>query len=177
VTIYLSLVEDYDREEYLRAGGEEPSPRSKVLIRFESRPPDEAGFYMPDDGELPRIFVYRSGFAEDPLHRAIDVARAATDPLGELIALSHELGHHELVLRGHGTGIFDRDRPIESYTEEAGAWFLARELLAKRGFVDWTEFDRRAEHSLKTYEEGLGLASDVTGAIRERSKALLTAAG
>ena len=65
LAIYLELIAAYDLVEYRVAGGREPAPASRVLIRFDDDPKThEGGFYMPDDGELPRVFLHRPGFVD-----------------------------------------------------------------------------------------------------------------
>ena len=176
--IYLRLIEAHDRCEFMRTRAGEPIPASRVLIQFDDDPKvHESGFYMPDDGELPRVFIYRPGFQDPGLYRALDVARESPAPLRELLWLAHELGHHEVVLRCLGTGVRDDLRPAESYAEEVLAWGFARRILQKTGFNNWDEFHRVAERSLKTYELGFKLEPEVVADIGKRVESQLEGAG
>lgn len=178
LTIYLQLIREFDRDEYIRMNGREPVPPSRVLIRFDDDPDvHESGFYLPDDGELPRIFIHRSGFVDDGDYRALDVASSAAEPLCELLSLAHELGHHEVVLRRLGTGVRDDEKPVESYTEEVLAWIFARRILQSASFTEWDEFRRVMADSLKTYEVGFKLDPEVAAEIRELTEARVAKAG
>ena len=54
LAIYLQLIEQHDLVEYRFAGGPEPVPPSRVLVRFDDDANvHESGFYKPD-GQLPR---------------------------------------------------------------------------------------------------------------------------
>jgi hypothetical protein len=178
LAIYLQLISAHDRGEYILANGREPIPVSRILIRFDDEANlHESGFYMPDDGELPRVFIHRRGFVDEGDYRTLDVARSASDPLRELLWFAHELGHHHVVLRGLGTGVRDDERPAESYAEEVLAWTLARHVLHATAFSEWDEFERVAEDSLKSYEAGFKLNQLAALEIRRRAEAQLANAG
>jgi len=172
-TIYQQLIAAHDLDEYYRAGGTEPAPRFRVSVRFDNGDAREGGFYMPDEGELPRVFIYRAGLMDDGLSRALDLARQATDPLHELLWFAHELGHHQVVLHQIGTGIRDDHKPLESYAEEVQAWAFARQLLSPTPFSAWDELKRVSSRSLETYETGWGLDPATAANARERAEAVL----
>jgi hypothetical protein len=176
--IYLQLIADHDREEFMITHAGEAIPASRVLIFFDDDPAvHENGFYMPDDGEAPRVYIHRPGFQDPGVYRAIDVARESPAPLRELLWLAHELGHHAVVLRCLGTGLRNDECPAESYAEEVLAWGFARRILQGTTFDDWDEFQRVAESSLRTYEQGFKLDAAVVEDIRKRVQAQLTKAG
>lgn len=176
--LYLQLISEYDFTEYLLAGGREPIPASRVLVRFDDeRALHESAYYWPDDGDLPRVFIHRPGFAAVGDYRAMEVARGASDPLRELLWFSHELGHHQVVLNGLGTGVRDDQRPGESYAEEVLAWLYAERILRAHGFNDWDTFHQTANTSLQTYEAGFNLDSCVAAELRRSAEAQLNDAG
>jgi hypothetical protein len=178
LTIYIALIETHDLVEYRHAGGAEPVPLSRVLVRFDDDPRvHESGFYVPDDGELPRVFIHRRGFTGDDDYRAVDVARESPDPLRELIWFAHELGHHQAVLPGLGTGVRDENRPTASYAEEVLAWRLGRQVLQGTAFSDWDEFDRVEGASLRSYELGFKLDGAAATEVVRNVDALLATAG
>jgi hypothetical protein len=166
--LYVTLVAERDRDNYWRTTGSDTCPAHVVAIVFAATASGKTGaMYYPNDGH-PVIEIYRLGWTAPAEYLATDVAQESDDPLRELVLLAHELGHHDLVTRGLGSGIFDEYQPVRTYEEEVGAWILARTILRARNFQDWAYFDEDERTRLHEYRVGLRIENPT--AIEDRMR-------
>jgi hypothetical protein len=171
--LYVTLVRERDLESYWRTTGSRERPAHVVAIVFAAATPDKTGaMYFPNDGN-PIIEIYRPGWIAPVEYLPAEVAAGAADPLRELVLLAHELGHHDLVVRGLGCGLFDEGQPVTTYEEEVGAWMVARKILQSRDFREWGYFDQDERKRLDEYRLGLGIEDPVP--IEERVRRTLEA--
>jgi hypothetical protein len=167
------MIRAYDRAVFLAEHATCDFPRETVSVAYQcAAGPKPSAMYYPCE-ENPRIQIHRPNWVDPGDYRAVDVASDAPDPLAELVIFAHELGHHQLVLRGLGTGIFEPDRPLETYREEVGAWIIGRRLLQARHFDDWDFFDEDERTSLAGYRHGLKVMDP--GHVESQMRELLNA--
>lgn len=171
--LYVTLVREHDLESYWRTTGSHERPAHVVAIVFAAATPERTGaMYFPDHG-YPTIKIYRPGWIAPSEYLAAEVAAGAADPLRELVLVAHDLAHHDLVVRGLGSGLFDKEQPETTYEEEVGAWIVARQILHSRGFREWGYFDQDERKRLDEYRRGLGLEEPLP--IEERMRRKLEA--
>ena len=122
-----------------------------VSILFAPTDGETTGEYFP---ALPKIKIYRRGCKEDGPTPAAELARISPAPVEELVALAHELGHHESALTGRFPDLKSASDD-ERFEEEMFAWDHARTILVAKGFSDWVAFEAQRYGLLQDYRLNL----------------------
>jgi hypothetical protein len=159
--LFVALVEARDRQTQLNPDTWQWPPGA---VNIEFHPPTsegDSGRY--EDGTV-RIFR-RDCSSWDGSLSAVELARASSCPLEELITFVHELGHHDA--RRFGLPCL-RDGTAKEYESEVWAWEIGRAILAATAFTDWLAFETRSCADLGTYRAGLSLGKEEADGIEAR---------